>query len=83
MVGNGVILTSSDEVTWAPPTSYAAFPAQGVAYGNNTFVAVGQYKGVSTTPSVGFMLETARTNESTTGFSIMLEILERGKFYII
>jgi len=47
---DGTILTSPDGVTWTPRTSGTSNDLNGVAYGNGTFVAVGEDGIILTSP---------------------------------
>jgi hypothetical protein len=48
--GNGTILTSPDGVSWTARTSGTSNSLYGVTYGNGTFVAVGEYGTILTSP---------------------------------
>ena len=47
---NGTILTSPDGVSWTAQTSLTSNALYAVTYGNNTFVAVGMYGTILTSP---------------------------------
>ena len=51
-IGENIIYTSTDGISWVPQysTNEDIYKLMGIAYGNNTFVAVGVYNAVFTSP---------------------------------
>ena len=51
-IGTNIIYTSTDGISWTPQysTNDSTYDLTGITYGNNTFVAVGLYNAVLTSP---------------------------------